>query len=257
MVNIYYNLAGDAIYEVKVYCSQDGGINWGNPLKHVSGDVGKDQIAGQKKKIIWNVLSDRSSLDGDIVFKVEVLNQNFNGEAGTFTDFRDGKNYKWVKIGNQIWMAENLNYSKVSWSQCYDEEKSNCNTYGRLYYWKHAIKICPQGWHLPSDSEWMTLVTFLGGESVAGGKMKEAGTSHWNFPNAGATNSGGFNALPGGKMYGNISSDAMGGECHFWSSYKSDTKGSLEFWISSGDDDFKNEFRGEKDGFSVRCLKDD
>jgi len=123
------------------------------------------------------------------------------GSTGTFTDPRDDQTYTTIDIGSQTWFAENLNYNtgdgnNNSW--CYDNNGSNCDIYGRLYTWEAATSACPDGWHLPSDDEWTTLIDFLGGEDVAGGKMKETGTTHWNSPNAGATNSSGFTALPGG-----------------------------------------------------------
>jgi uncharacterized protein (TIGR02145 family) len=127
--------------------------------------------------------------------------------TGEFTDSRDGQVYKWVKIGNQVWMAENLNYETPN-SWWYDNNSANGDIYGRLYTWAAAMNgesssnsvpsgvqgVCPDGWHLPSDAEWTVLTDYLGGESVAGGKMKEAGTVHWNSPNTGATNSSGFTA---------------------------------------------------------------
>jgi len=258
MINIYYDLTGEGNYEVKVYCSQDGGNNWGNPLIQVTGAVGKDLNPGVGKKIIWDVLVEKEALQGDIKFKVEALSPDFTDEAGTFIDIRDRKTYKWVKIGNQIWMAENLNFSKGVWSRCYDDKNSNCITYGRLYNWKTAKNACPAGWYLPSDAEWMTLITSLGDESFAGGKMKESGTQHWIFPNTNATNESGFTALPGGAVNMNIDGDfdGIGKEGHFWSSYKSDVEGALEFRISYNDDDLKNEYQNTQNEFSVRCVKD-
>jgi len=116
---------------------------------------------------------------------------------GVFIDQRDGKQYRYITIGDQVWMAENLNYlTNETW--CYNNKKRNCKTFGRLYSWEAARYACPEGFHLPSDKEWDQLVIFLGGESVAGGKLKEAGTNHWISPNSWAGNSSGFSALPSG-----------------------------------------------------------
>jgi len=99
----------------------------------------------------------------------------------TFTDPRDGKNYKTVKIGSQTWMAQNLDYHGEDGylGLCYGDEPQkkikkpeNCKKYGRLYDWNEAIKTCPKGWHLPSNKEWQTLVDFAGGDDVAGKKLK-------------------------------------------------------------------------------------
>ena len=130
-----------------------------------------------------------------------------------FTDPRDGQTYNSVQIGTQCWMAENLNIGEmingseemtdngVIEKYCYDNDPANCETYGGLYQWNEMMEytttpgvqgICPTDWHLPSDGEWTTLTDFLGGESVAGGKMKETGTVHWRTPNIGATNESGF-----------------------------------------------------------------
>jgi uncharacterized protein (TIGR02145 family) len=92
----------------------------------------------------------------------------------SFTDPRDGKNYKYVKIGDQIWMAQNLDYAGKNndIGACYNKDSKNCQKYGALYNWEEAMKVCPSGWHLPSDKEWQTLVDFAGGDKVAGKKLK-------------------------------------------------------------------------------------
>ena len=153
---------------------------------------------------------------------------------GSFTDPRDNKTYKTVKIGEQVWMAENLNYT-VEGSKCYGEggpalekckyeynddgevtaEKctsyspepkiqANCQKYGRLYDWKTAIKACPSGWHLPSDKEWQTLVNFAGDGKTAGEKLKtKSGWNNWDgeYSHSGNGNDAlGFSALPGGHF---------------------------------------------------------
>ena len=115
-----------------------------------------------------------------------------------FQDQRDGNYYNYVQIGNQIWMTENLKFKSKNGSACYENDEKNCNIYGRLYTWEAAKKACPSGWHLPSKDEWEILFNNLGGKRIASGKMKERGTSHWKSPNGEATNSSGFNALPGG-----------------------------------------------------------
>jgi hypothetical protein len=108
-----------------------------------------------------------------------------------------GKTYKTVVIGTQNWMAENLNYN-VSGSHCYDNLESNCNKYGRLYDWATAKTVCPAGWHLPSGTEWATLINYVGGSNIAGKKLKA--TSGWNNGGNGQ-NTYGFSALPGGIEY--------------------------------------------------------
>ncbi|MFZ4545668.1 MAG: FISUMP domain-containing protein [Saprospiraceae bacterium] len=122
---------------------------------------------------------------------------SFGQETGTFTDSRDGKQYKTIKIGTQIWMAENLAYEAPE-CKFYDNDHRNIETYGCLYNFYLAQISCPNGWHLPTDEEWTKLVDFLGGFLVAGGKMKAVDSIHWENPNIGANNESGFSALPGG-----------------------------------------------------------
>jgi len=179
-------------------------------------------------------------------------------DFGSFTDSRDGAQYKTITIGSQTWMAENLNYDAGSGSWAYDNNSSNSAIYGRLYSWPTARKAIPQGWHLPSDVEWQTLVEYLGGPTVAGGKMKEADTTHWKSPNTGATNRSGFSALPAGYYYdGNYYS--MGDSASFWSATAS---GSEDYYIwhrylfHSISAVYRYRYSYEKYGFSVRCVRD-
>ena len=172
----------------------------------------------------------------------------------TFIDSRDGKTYNTVKIGTQTWMAENLNY-KTSDSWCYDNNSSNCNTYGRLYTWEAALNACPSGWHLPTDAEWITLTNYLGGEDVAGGKLKS--TTGWDSPNTGATNSSGFLALPSGACGGNDGSfSSVGHHGYWWSSTEDYTDYA---WFRYMDYDYSyvlRDYSSKSSGWSVRCLKD-
>jgi uncharacterized protein (TIGR02145 family) len=194
-----------------------------------------------------------------------------------FTDPRDEQTYETVEIGGQCWMAENLNIgSMINGSEnmtdneiiekyCYDNDPTNCDTYGGLYQWDEMMEyvtdtavqgICPEGWHLPTDGEWTILTDFLGGQSVAGGKMKETGTIHWNPPNTGATNESGFTGLPGGDRDYNGPFYDVGGFGVWWSS----TEGSSSYaWGSALSYYYGGVYVGDyykQDGFSVRCLRD-
>jgi len=176
----------------------------------------------------------------------------------TFTDSRDGQTYRTIIIGNQTWMADNLNYkptNAISW--CYDNNEDNCDIYGGLYDWHTALSIAPDGWHLPSDAEWQELVDFLGGDLEAGGKLKEAGFDHWNAPNTGADNRSRFNALPGGNHNTSTNlSYSLGKETAWWSS--SSFTPSIAWLRFIGFD----HIRAQKATFeiehaiSVRCIKD-
>jgi len=153
---------------------------------------------------------------------------NPNLDYDTVTDI-DGNMYKTITIGTQTWMAENLRTTKYrngdligtttpatlnisgeitpKYQWAYDGNESIAATYGRLYTWYALVdsrNLCPTGWHVPNDEEWTTLTEYLGGENVAGGKLKEISSAHWHRPNQGATNESGFTALPGGgrNQYG-------------------------------------------------------
>ncbi len=148
---------------------------------------------------------------------------------GYFTDTRDGQKYRIVTIGDQTWFAENLNY-KTSNSYCYDKKDSNCDIYGRLYLWSSVQTACPNGWHLPSDQEWMQLEMTLGlPEDKAkeyggfrdklniGGKLKS--TSGWTYSEyAAATNESGFSAFPGGFRNSSGQYYDIGESGVFWTS---------------------------------------
>jgi uncharacterized protein (TIGR02145 family) len=148
-------------------------------------------------------------------------------------DARDGQSYATVRIGNQVWMAENFNFGADSGSWVYDNNINNAVTYGRLYDWETAVKVCPDGWHLPLREEWDILIEKLGGSEIAGGKMKEIGTSHWEDPNTGATNSSQFSALPGGYRWSENEYIDVGMHSHFWSSSKSKTDYTITYILGS------------------------
>ena len=154
-------------------------------------------------------------------------------------------------------MAENLNYNAGSGSYCYDDNSSNCNTYGRLYDWGTALTVAPAGWHLPTDAEWIILTDYLGGTSVAGGKMKETGTTHWNSPNTGATNESGFTALPGG---GRSSIDGtfnyLSILAYLWSSTEVNSSTARGRTLSYSHAEAVQVSYYKTGGYSVRCVKD-
>jgi uncharacterized protein (TIGR02145 family) len=189
---------------------------------------------------------------------------------------QDSNHYATLELGTQIWMAENLNVgtringlpdqtnNNITEKYCYDDNDSNCAVYGGLYQWDEAMQysttpgvrgICPTGWHLPSDDEWATFTTFLGGEDIAGGKMKETDTIHWVSPNFGATNSSGFTALPGGMRnisggFTNFSYTSL-----FWSSSESPPFAWLRFLDFYVEQVFHT-YGSKLCAYSVRCIKD-
>jgi uncharacterized protein (TIGR02145 family) len=194
------------------------------------------------------------------------------------TDTRDGKTYNTVLIGTQCWMKENINVgtkilgsanpsnNSIIEKYCYNDDENNCNTYGGLYKWDEAMQysttegvqgICPNDWHFPTDAEWTTLTTFLGGEGVAGGMMKEATLAYWASPNTGATNSSGFTALPAGQRHYDGFFYDQNYYANFWTSSQYDATFSWDRDFYYNYQHVSRLFSHDKtDGFSVRCLKD-
>jgi len=142
-------------------------------------------------------------------------------ETGTLTDI-DGNTYQTVKIGNQWWMADNFKATKTTSGQSiqeiyvYNNDNSNSTEFGRLYTWSAAVIATPVGWHLPTKEEWEEMINFLGGQSIAGGKMKETGTLDWNAPNTGASNSSGLTAVAGGFRGGDENYYSIGEHGSYW-----------------------------------------
>jgi uncharacterized protein (TIGR02145 family) len=189
-------------------------------------------------------------------------------------------NYESVTIGTQVWMAKNLdvdhyrngdeipqvtdstewlNLTTGAWCY-YNNDSNNRTTYGKLYNW-YAVNdprgLAPKGWHIPSDVEWTTLSDYLGGESVAGSKLKEVETTHWQSPNTGATNETNFSALPGGRRYWGGTFFSIGDKGEWWSSSTVYDK----TWAWGRNLDYDNsylyrDYCNKVGGFSVRCVKD-
>ena len=229
-------LMGKTIYYVRAYATNNTGTGYGNEVLFITTD-----------------------------------------SMGTVTDI-DGNSYRTVKIGDQWWMAENLQVTRyrngeaipnvtdgATWeglttgAYCnYNNNEGYVATYGRLYNW-YAVddgrNIAPEGWHVPTDAEWQVLVDYLGGYEVAGGKLKETGTTHWMSPNTGATDESGFTARPSGdrdiREYHN-----MGLATVYWSFTE---ENSLSAWIrilSYNKSDVGRDTYEKAAGFSVRCVKD-
>lgn len=236
-----------------------------------------------------------SSLDGFDWSLPKETYLNPEIEYDTIIDSRDGKVYRTVEIGDQIWMAENLNYadsaktpSLKGKSWCYNNEPKNCDVAGRLYTWAAAIDsvklandvdnpqncgydkkctlpakaqgICPPDWHLPDKTEWYTLFKAVGGQFNAGKALKSQ--TGWYGDHGNGTNAFGFSALPAGHGFYTGYFDGDGGFANFWSATE---------WIGSDAYDvyliYRDSFRyspeyaqldsdDKRNAFSVRCVKD-
>lgn len=201
--------------------------------------------------------------------------------TGTVTDF-DGNAYFTVTIGTQIWMAGNLKTvkfndgtaiplvtDKTTWNAlttpgyCWlnNDVAANKVTYGALYNYyvvdpasNGGKNVCPTGWHVPTNGQWTDMTTSLGGEAGAGGKIKEAGTAHWQTPNSGATNETGFTALPAGSRGNDFG--VTGTDANFWTSTEYETYSAWLRFISFSNSNVHPQYYGKQNGLSIRCLRD-
>lgn len=249
-------------------------------------------------------VSNISGLSSNTTYYIRAYATNDNGTAygntlsftteeeneDSFTDPRDGNVYKYVTIGKQVWMTNNLRYlpkvakpDEGSNSEAYyyvngyygtsvDTAKatSNYETFGVLYNWPAAMAgsgsstdnpsrvqgVCPQGWHLPSENEWLELTEHLGGLLIAGGKLKEKGTKHWKIPNTDATNETDFTALPGGYRSNNGTFGGVGSTAYWWTTTETSKTGALSRNIEYNSGGIFKVGSTKDWGWSVRCLKD-
>jgi uncharacterized protein (TIGR02145 family) len=237
--NFYSKVSGlipGTTYYLRAYATNDAGTGYGNELQ----------------------------------FTIHVTGQ-------TISDVDDNV-YKTIAIGTQVWMAENLKTTRFNdnsyinlggngyWQSYYNWYNNNeakyKPDYGALYNYVAVFSsgknICPAGWHVPNDTEWRTLITYLGGESVAGGKMKETGIDHWLGPNNEATNESGFRALPGGITDFNTGFNFMGLAGYWWSSTGLYNTGyyPVIFTIYSYYGYIERSNGNQNFGYSVRCIRD-
>ncbi len=221
-----------------------------------------------------------------IVFLAACGDDSRSSASGKFQDSRDGQVYKTVTIGTQTWMAENLNYAYLqptseedSSSFCYNDEPNSCAKYGRLYLWSAAMDsagvfgdggkgcgydvmcsakepvrgICPEGWHLPSNTEWKILFATAGGVDLAGILLKSK--SGW-YHNGNGMDSSGFSVLPAGNRYGAGLYISAGEDAVFWSSTEASGINAYLWDFFYDFEDVPSGYGNKSRGFSVRCLRD-
>jgi len=253
-------------------------INLGAQINSVSED-GSATITPDGKYFFFTTMKFRDQgytpywVDANVV--TNLINDN------TVTDV-DGNVYKTVKIGTQVWMTENLRTTKyndslaipnvssdLSWGNlstpgyCWGKFNISYRTRFGIWYNWYAVNtgnLAPKGWHVPTSAEWKTLRDFLGGESVAGGKMKVTGTDYWFSPNIGATNESGFSAYPVGyRNYDGVDFNLPGDLASFWASDEFDASSAIGTRLTADRQDFRVfDFGVSKTyGYSIRCLKND
>src|ERR1035437_7765030 len=270
-VDIYYNVTDEVqnLFTVSMEVSNNGGSIYNYACTQVTGDIGAGISKGTGKHIIWNFVREHSGESGTN-FKIKIIADNNLGDQIYYAD----KIYNTVTIDTQIWLQENLNVGTMINSAseadsmrnngiiekyCYDNDTTNCTTYGGLYQWNEAMQyittagaqgICPAGWHIPTDVEFATLSTTVGGD---GNALKAIGQG----TTAGAgTNASGFSALLAGYRYYNGGTfSTLGSYSYFWRSIEFDASNATNIYLTGSDSSFNVNGSSKEDGFSVRCLK--
>jgi uncharacterized protein (TIGR02145 family) len=198
------------------------------------------------------------TLTAALAFAITFTISCSSGDSGTFKDSRDKQKYKYIKIGDQTWMAENLNFAAEG-SKCYSDIEENCQKHGRLYSWEMAMKSCPDGWHLPSDAEWKTLTDAAGGDSIAGAKLKAKEGWINNSDSVKVDNKLGFSALPGSYaeiLFPNGGYRWIPAEIGYWWSTVEQSLGfAYTYYIKGSVDSIKWEGSDKADLRSVRCVQ--
>lgn len=234
--------------------AEDCGLDvWSNPyisIRCVEGEEKNTEILSSS-----SFFSSSSSSVNETSSSSSSVNESSSSvsvEKGTFIDSRDAKTYQTVKIGNQEWMAENLNYETEN-SYCYKDSTENCKKYGRLYTWEAALNACPEGYHLPTEEEFATLISNVGGKETAGKMLKS--TTGW-YEDGHGVDKYGFNVLPAGGRYGDGDFDYAGKSALFWSATEFDEYYADVLALSYSHEGGSRKLADTDIAFPVRCLRD-
>ena len=254
------NLTPKTTYYVRAYATNSAGTGYGNEISFTTSD--SSSVMGIPCPGTPTV----KDIDGNVYNTVQIGTQCWTKENLRVTKYRDGSVIQFDESGGttgngtgQTWGNRTAGARTV-----YGHSAANLATYGYLYNWYAAVDskgLCPSGWHLPSDAEWTMLTNYLGGESIAGGKMKFTGTTYWDSPNTGATNESGFSALPGGDRNTEGSFGNFIGYALFWSSTKitinftSNYAWNRILYYDNGNVG-RRSYYSKSSGASVRCLRD-
>ena len=233
------------------------------PVKQLDDNDSMEESSSSEAKSSSSSVTQQSSSSKKVESSSSKVTEPAEATSGTMTDSRDGQTYKTVTIGTQTWMAQNLNYAYTdvpykqgnytsdSTSWCYNNDANNCSKYGRLYTWAAATTVCPEGWHLPTGAEFVTLFTVVGGQSTAGRVLKS--TSGWISGNG--SDAFAFSALPAGSRDDRGLYNNEGYNANFWSSIEYSSHSAYYMYLYYDYDDASLDFYNKNYGFSVRCLK--
>ncbi len=212
---------------------------------------------GTSKNVSYKTSSKPAQIVADSAEFVETVPKQYaalDNEIEYFRDIRDGQVYKIVTIGDQVWMAKNLNY-EMAGSYCYNNNASNCMRYGRLYTWNAAMNTCPDGWHLPTYDELVSLIENASGQFLAGGVLKSKGGWKKCRQCDIADDMYGFSALPTGVMNEDGSFDKIFEYVFLWSATETESN-QIPYMGFANISSVAMLFLGNKNkGFSVRCVK--
>jgi uncharacterized protein (TIGR02145 family) len=300
-MNINFTITTNPVIQIKINTAQCGGeiinadganiqergVCWStSPDPTTAGSRTSDETGEGSFISLIDNLAPNTKYYARAYFRINAI--PYYGEEVSFTTKRsnaisdiDGNYYNIVTIGDQVWMANNLNTTRYASGDylmngtgageipygvyapmwfAYNDVISYVETYGRLYTGYAVIgnqNICPAGWHVPNNDEWMELIDHLGGLSVAGGALKEAGFDHWISPNVGATNSSGFTALPHGIRRQTLGTFAMLGRTgSFWTSTEYGSDAAYAKILNTANESVEETTNMKIIGHGVRCVKD-
>lgn len=242
------NLKRGTNYYVRAYATNEAGTAYGNQLSFTSVEE-VSPIIEFNTDLIYASLTD---IDGNIYRTIRIVDQNWMAENLKTTKLNDGTEIPRVE-DNSNW--QNLKAPGYCW---YDNDEYYKSFYGALYNWYtvNTKKLCPAGWHVPTDLDWSTLIDYLDWEGVAGGPLKEVGTSHWLYPNTGATNESGFTALPGGLRYEFGAFSGIGWLGLWWSSTDYSLLGAYRRTMRYDEKVIYRTSDYKSLGTSIRCIQD-
>jgi|WetSurMetagenome_2_1015567.scaffolds.fasta_scaffold31399_3 uncharacterized protein (TIGR02145 family) len=229
-------LSPNTPYYVRAYATNSAGTAYGTEITFTTLDGVVDADG--------NAYHISSITSGGVtkVFMTENLRTTKYNDGTDITLVTDGTAWPTLSTGAYCWVG--------------NDSATNSSTYGALYNW-HAVntgKLAPTGWHVTTNAEWTNLITYLGGEAVAGGKLKETGTEHWDSPNTGASNDIGFNGLPGGYTHHGLAGKGDFG--YFWTSTEESSDKAYDYQLSYNSATVICQADPKTEGFSIRCIKD-